>query len=155
MGVSVTGGSKVYIGTTKAIATDADYATDTFTEIKDVQDFGELGDQVEEVKFTAVSDRRVRKLKGARDAGELQITVGRNPTDPGQNAARTAMASDFPFNFKIVLNDAPTPTGTPTTIYFRANVNGVRVKFGGVNDVTKQTFALGVTSAIAETPAAA
>ena len=155
MAISTTAKSKVYIGTTVAATTLLQYEADTFTEVKQIEDIGEFGDEAEEIKVLTVEDSRVRKLKGARDAGTVELTVGRDALDAGQDALRAASLTDFAYNVKVILNDAPSSTGTPTKFYFRAMVASARNKLGGANDVTKQTFALAVTSEILEVSAAA
>jgi Phage tail tube protein, TTP len=156
MSINATAGSKIYIGTTLVPATDdaTGYAVDTYVEVAEVQSIGDFGDKAEEIKFTAVGDSRTRKMKGARDAGDIQLEVGRDPFDPGQIALRAAAASNSGYNFKIVLNDKSISTDTATTFYFKALVNGASNQLKGVNDVTVQTFELAITSDIVETAAA-
>lgn len=150
-------GIKVYIGTTKAISKvdDAtaltDYKADTWQEIKPVQDIGDFGDVAEEIKFTAIGDKRVRRRKGALDGGTWDITVGRNSTDLGQVAVRAAAKTGDTYNFKIVLTDTQTVgTGTPTMIYLQALVMSAKNKLGQVNETILQVFTLGVTSSLVE-----
>lgn len=155
MAINSTAGSAVYIGTTLVPATDdaTGYDADTYKEIGEIQSIGDFGDKAEETKFTAIADARVRKMKGARDAGDIQLEVGRDPFDVGQIALRAASLTNDAYNFKIVLNDA-VGTDTPTVFYFRALVNGAANQLKGVNDVTLQTFELAITSDIVEVAAA-
>lgn len=151
MAISVAAKSKIYIGTTKATSVVSDYTTDTWTEVGQVEDIGEFGDKAEEIKFTALADSRVRKLKGARDAGTLEVTVARDSTDAGQDALRAASAADVGYNFKIVLNDKIATSGS--IFYFKALVNGSPIKLGDVNAVIRQVFSLAVSSDILEVEA--
>ena len=157
MAISSTAKSKFSIGTSKAAAILTDYTSDTFKDIGELEDIGEFGDSAEEITFASISDARMRKAKGVRDAGTIEITVGRDPTDVGQVALRAALASDAPFNFKVELADKPTAGASPknTVLYFRALVLGAKNVMGGVNDITKQTFSLSITSEVLEVPASA
>lgn len=154
--------AKFFIGTTTgavataAASTDAAiltaYEADTYVEVKEVSDLGEFGDEAEEIKFSSISDARVRKLKGTRDAGTMEISVGRDAADPGQVAMRVAKNDDYNRNYKIVLNDAPVG-GTPTTFFFRGLITKARTKTGEANNVVIETFSVGINSAIVEVPA--
>ena len=159
MGMTATAKAKIYIGTTTygtgsnpALAV-TDFTADTFTEIKEVSDLGSFGDTASEIKFETVSDGRVLKLNGTRDAGDLSLVVGRDATDPGQNSARAAAKADFNRSFKVVMNDAPNASGTPTTFFFRGLVQSAESKFSGPNNVVTQTFKIAINSEILEVPA--
>lgn len=138
--------SKIYIGTTAAKTDATGYASDTWTEIGQVEDIGEFGDKAEQIKWTALGDSRVRKLKGARDAGTVEVTCGFDATDAGQTALRTAADDDVGYNFKVALNNKLATNGS--VFYFNALVNGSPMKMGNVNDVVRQVFSLDVTSTV-------
>ena len=95
----------------------------------------------------------MRKLKGTADAGTIELIVGRDPLDPGQNALRAAVKSDLAHNVKVVLNDKPDATGTPTEFFFKAMVASSKNQLGGANEVTKQAFTLSITTEILEVAA--
>ncbi len=153
MTVNTAAESTVYIGTTGAATTQNDFETDSYTEVGEVEDLGEFGDTAEEVTFTALKDRRTRKFKGSFNAGTLTIVCGADPSDAGQDALRSAFASDFDYNFKVMLNDAVTSGGVPTTLYFRGKVMSKGRNVGQVNNVVRQTFAVGINSEILEVDA--
>lgn len=153
MSIASAAGAKVYIGTTTAATNEAQFAADTYVEIKDVEDLGELGDESEAINFAALGDGRVRKLKGARDAGTLVLVVGRDPIDAGQLALKAAEKTSFDFNFKIVANDAPDAEHTNSVYYFRGLVMSARDNYGQQNNVVRTTFNVGINSAIIEVPA--
>lgn len=154
MTASTTAGAKIYIGTTAAAANLTAFEADTYTEIKEVEDLGEFGDESAEVEFTSIGDSRKRRYKGTRDAGVLELVCGRDPLDPGQVAALAAEQVKDAYNFKVVVNDAPVG-GTPTTYYFRALVMSAKNSFGTVDNIVKVTFNLAINSAIIEEVAAA
>ena len=145
--IQTTGETKVYIGTSVACVTNAEFAADTWTEVKEVTDVGEIGDSTEIVPFLAIGDNRVRKIKGASDGGEVELTVGRDYADAGQILLRAAVSAKTHRNFKVVLADAPA-SGTPSIIYFASLVGSGKTVFGSANDVTRQTFSLSITGEI-------
>ncbi|WGD32014.1 iron ABC transporter substrate-binding protein [Ancylobacter sp. WKF20] len=153
MSIKSAAGTKIYIGTTTAATNETQFAADTYVEVKEVEDLGELGDESEAISFAALGDARVKKLKGARDAGTLVLVVGRDPLDPGQIAMRSAEKNTFEYNFKVVANDAPDADHTNSIYYFRGLVMSARDNYGQQNNVVRTTFNIGINSAILELPA--
>lgn len=153
MTIKSAAGAKIYIGTTAAAANETQFAADTYTEIKEVEDLGELGDESEAITFAGLSEARVKKLKGARDAGTLVLVVGRDPLDAGQIAIKAAEKTSFEYNFKIVANDAPDADHTNSVYYFRGLVMSARDNYGQQNNVVRTTFNIGINTAILEVPA--
>lgn len=143
-------GSKLYIGTTKAInfttpeGALADFETDDYTKVENVSNVGEFGSTANIVTFPTLSDNYVQKGKGTRNAGDPAIVVGRDSGDPGQLLVRAAEKDNFYRNFKYVLDDAGDENHTPTIFYFRALVAGVPGQFGGNEDFVTETYNLGI-----------
>lgn len=148
MGVQTAAGSKLYIGTTAESG-----AGDTFDPVAEIESIGEFGRQYEEIRFTAIDNRRTQKFKGAYDNGSLSLALGRDLSDDGQAALKAAAATDGAYNIKIELNDAPAG-GTPTTFAFKARVMSFTANIGGVNDLVRAACTLSLTSDVTETPAA-
>jgi hypothetical protein len=117
-------------------------------EIGEVETLGEFGDESAAVTFLSVGDARTRKLKGARDAGTLALTVGRDPLDAGQIALSAAEKTKFEYAFKIVAADAPDEDYTDTTYYFGALVMSARENYGGADNVVRVTYSLGINTEI-------
>lgn len=151
MTVNTASGAKLYIGGTTVVSTLVAYQALTWVEVGEIEDAGELGDESEQVTFTALSDSRTRKLKGPRDAGSLQVVCGDDPLNPGQIAMVAAEASPQSYNFKMVLNDAVTLGGNGSNQFFRGKVFSKRRNVGAANNVVKRTFQVGVDTAILET----
>lgn len=148
-------GTRVYIGAaaTSAIDSIAEFeGASGWIEIGLIESLGEYGDQSNEVTFAAIGDARVRRSKGARDAGTLQITCGHDPTDLGQAALEAAEATNNNYMFKIVLPDGP--AGYSDTIqYFRGLVMSKRKNVGTNDNVVKNMYAVGINSEIFTDPA--
>lgn len=153
MTIASAAGAKAFIGTTVLATTESAFAADAYVEIGQVEDLGELGDESEAITFASLGDARVRKLKGARDAGTLVLVVGRDPLDPGQIALKAAEKTSFEHNIKIVANDAPDADHTNSVYYFRGLVMSARDNYGQQNNVVRTTFNIGINSAIIEVPA--
>jgi hypothetical protein len=149
-------GAKIYIGPQTPSSTDtvAEFSALTpYVEVGLVESLGEFGDQSSAVNFAALNDGRQRKAKGIRDAGDLTLTCAHDTTDAGQQALIAAEATPLKYAMKIVLPDQLTSGGTGTTLYFRALVMSKRLNVGSSDNVIRQTFMLGIDSAIAEAAA--
>lgn len=155
MTITTATGAKYYIGTTKAIdftLTDAAiktaFAADTYTEIGEVEDGGEFGDEANDVTFQSLSDGRVRHLKGARDAGTIALVCGDDPLDAGQLALRAAEKTKYQYNIKVVYEDAPDELHTNSIDYFRGLVMSFRKNVGQGDNVMRRTANIGINSAV-------
>lgn len=153
MTVNTAAGTRVFIGTVGQAVTQGEFEADSYIEVGEVEDLGEFGDTAEEVNFTALANRRVRKFKGSFNAGTMTVVAGSDPADAGQAALLAAFATDFDYNFKVQLNDEVTEGGTPTTLYFRGKVMDKRRNVGQVNNIVRQNFAVGINSEILEVAA--
>jgi hypothetical protein len=162
MTVNKTAGARFYIGPvvntdTIDAMTDEDaivffeaIAEEEWTEVEEIESFGELGDNSEVVTFAAVDERRVRKFKTTRDAGTMALVCGRDPLDAGQVALVAAEKTDYNYAFKLVYNDARDENHSPSTDYFGGMVMSRPTSLGGVGDITKRTFNIGLNTAVYE-----
>lgn len=142
MTVTTSAAAKVYVGPQAGDAVDslAEFDALNYTLIGEVQSLGQFGDEAKIVTFEALGDSRVRKSKGARDAGSFEIVCGRDPSDVGQIALKGAQLTNKTYAFKVVGGDAITPqvSGTATITIASPGVvswnahglpNGASVKF--------------------------
>lgn len=153
--VTTASGTKVYIGPAVTGATDtlAEFqAISDWVEIGLVESVGEFGDESSEVTFSAVGDARVRKAKGARNAGTMALTCGHDPTDAGQADIEAAEGTNDKYAFKVVLPDGPAGY-TDTTVYFRGLVMSKRKNIGTNDNVIKNTYNVGIDSELFVDPA--
>ena len=142
MSVNTSAGSKLFIGTTASNG-----ASDSYTEVAEITNIGEFGRQYNEITFTSLSDRNVRKFKGSRNDGNITLQLGRSAGDAGQAAAVVALDDDQDYNFKITLNDDSGVSGsTPTTFIFKAKVMSYVTNVGGPDQVVQATMQLGIKS---------
>lgn len=161
MAIHKTAGSRLFISPTAVDNDDINGMSDEdaieffeaindWIEVEEVEDFGELGDTAESVTFTSVKNRRVRKLKGSRDAGTQAIVVGRDALDDGQEALIDAELTDFNYPIKIELADARTPGHSNSVMYYAGLVMSRPTNMAAVNDVTRRTFNIDINTAVYE-----
>lgn len=148
-------GSKIYIGPAVTSATDTlleFQGITAWTEIGLVENMGEIGDESAAVTGAAIGDSRIRKAKGARDAGTMAVVCFHDPTDAGQLAVEAAEATSDNYAFKVVLNDGPTGY-TDSVLYFRGLVMSQRINIGTNDNIMRRNFNIGVNSPLTENPA--
>ena len=150
-------GTRFYIGgssVTSAVDTLAEFeAISVWTEVGLLEDLGEVGDEASSVTGAAIGDGRIRKAKGARDAGTMNVICFHDPLDVGQDALIAAEATNNNYPFKLVLPDSPSGAYSDTIQYFRGLVMSKRLRVGTNDNIIRRTFNVGVNSEIFEDPA--
>jgi hypothetical protein len=144
---------KLYIGTTATATSITEYEADTYEAVGQIEDLGEFGDQVSAVTFITLEDGRVRKYKGSRDAGDMNLVVGFDPDDAGQDAIKAALddTTSADYNIKVELDDPLTPsTGTPTTFLFSGKIMSRRIQIGSADNIIRANVTIGLNSPIFE-----
>ncbi|WP_395774053.1 hypothetical protein [Agrobacterium pusense] len=161
MTINATAGAKIFIGTTKE-QKEADYVLADFSaanavtwkEIGEVEGLGSVGDTSEAINFTSIGYNRTRVIKGPRSAGTMELVMGIDYSDPGQQALIAAEKTIHDYEFRIVLNDAPAG-GTPSERLFIAKVMGQSEQYDAANSVMKLNASLGVNSNVVRVDAEA
>lgn len=147
-------GSKVFIApaqeTTPANASA--YAALTWTEITLVQSIGEYGDASSTVTAAVLGDSRIRKAKGARDAGDTPLVVYPKATDTGQQALIAAEATNFRYPIKVELPNKLAAAGQNQLDYFMALVMSKRKTVGTNDNVVTESYGLAADSAVTTVP---
>lgn len=161
MAVSILAGSKQFISPTalnpdtiNAMSDEAALlffeAIDDWIEVEEMEDFGTIGDTMEVSTFTAVGNKRVRKLGATLDAGTQEIVVGRDPLDDGQEKLFEVMGNGFNYPFKIELNDARTPGHSKSSLYYGGLVLSKPTNMGNVSNVVRRNISIGVNTGVYE-----
>jgi hypothetical protein len=147
-------GAKLFIGPSVTNATDtaAEYAALAWTEVGMIGTLGEFGDESSEVTFAVLGDGRIRKAKGARNAGTLAITVAHALDDTGQAAMIAAEATYNNYAFKVELPNKLNATGTNELQYFRGLVMSKRLNVGSNDTVVTSAYNVGVNSEVITVP---
>lgn len=145
MPVNTAAGAICSIGTKTPMATAVAYAADTWTEIGEIENLGEFGDQVSAATFTALADRRVRKFKGTYDAGDMTLTIGFSSGDEGQAALNVALKdeSSSDYNFRVELEDGD-------IFYFAGKVMSRRIATGAAADIVKVNVSIAINTEVLE-----
>lgn len=148
MGIQTGANVAVSIGSTGITHSEAGYGADTFTAIGGVESISDFGDTSAEVTFTGLSDGRVQKLKGSRNAGEASIVMAFLQTDAGQAALVTAEADDTSatYAFKVEYSDGE-------ILYFQGQVASYAYSGFGADEVARVTCAVRINSSIIEVAA--
>jgi len=155
--IQTTSGAKFYISdaaTTAATDTLAEYEALSWIEVGLIEDLGRLGDVSTEVTGASIRDGRIRKAKGARNAGTQTVICFQDPFDAGQAKLREAQATNDNYAFKMEVPDGPADTFTNTFRYYRGLVMSEEGNYGTNDNIMRYTFNIGVNSAVTEEPAA-
>lgn len=157
MPVFATAGAKLYIGSALA-AQSADFVASAFdgeswTQIKELESLGSFGDTSEEITFASIESQRMRRFKGLRSAGTMEVVCGIDYSDAGQIAALAAEKTDENYAFKLEFDDAPAG-GTPSERYFVAMVGGASEQLDTANNVMKLNLSLWINSNVVRVNAA-
>lgn len=115
----------------------------TYVEVGEVEDAGEIGDEASTSDFTALANRRKRKVKGTFDAGTQQITLGADPKDAGQKAVKVAQRSDDNYAIQIDYGDGEADFYTGQVLSFRKQI-------GTAEAIRKATVSIAINSAVYE-----
>ena len=161
MAINANAGSKLYISPVPVNAdtinamTDAEAITyfegiSDWVEVEEVEDLGTIGDTSEAITVTAIGNRRVRKLKGPKDAGTQSVVVGRDPLDDGQEELITAEGTSFNYAFRIVMNDAPSPDYANSELFYAGLVMSKASNLGNVSNVHRRNFDVGINTGVFE-----
>lgn len=151
MPIFATAGAKVFIGgvldakTADFVA--ADFTSQTWAQVNRLESIGTFGDTATEITFDDIGLNRTQKLKGTRNAGNLEMVAGIDYSDAGQIAVLAAEKSIYDYAFKIEFNDAP-EGGTPSQRLFIAKVMSAAEALDTANNVAKLNTTLGINSNI-------
>lgn len=160
MTIYSTAGSKVFIGGAMPAQTAdfvaADFADEVWVQIGSLESIGSLGDVSAEITFDDIGKARTSKLKGSRNAGNMELVAGTDYSDPGQLALLAAEKSPHDFAFKIEFNDKPEGASPKNSQrLFIAKVMSAAEALDTANSVMKLNASLGINSNIVRVNASA
>lgn len=161
MAIHANAGSRLFISPTPVVPDTINAMNDgdaisffeaimDWKEVEEVEDLGTIGDTSEAITFTALGNKRVRKLKGPKDAGTQSVVVGRDPLDDGQEAMIDAEGTDFNYAFKIVLNDNRSANHSKSVMYYAGMVMSKASNLGNVSNVVRRNFDIGINTGVYE-----
>lgn len=152
-----TAGMQIHIGGVLAQKSsdfvEADFSSESWTEITGHVNLGSLGDAAEEITSEHIVDARTKRLKGTRSSPPMELVVDINPEDDGQIALIAAEKEIHDYAFKLTFNDAP-EGGTPSERLFIAKVASITEQFDTANTVMRMNVTLWVNSNVVRVDAA-
>ncbi|PJL44750.1 hypothetical protein [Stenotrophomonas maltophilia] len=128
--------------------TVAEFAALTYVQVKKVGSIGERGINTNIVSYDTLDTLVALKGKGITNAGDPQVEVAEDLTDPGQVALRAAGAPNVPdaYAFKVERADG-------SIEFLRGLVAGPNVTGGRNEDFVLNTFTLALNQAPITVPA--
>lgn len=111
----------------------------TFTQVGELESVGDLTTTHAAVTFANLCTGKTTTLKGVEEALTIDVVVALDRNDAGQTIMSTARKSKDDFAFQVT-----EANGDKT--FFTGKVMRDGVQFGGVNDVTKAPYSIGVTT---------
>ena len=146
-GAFTSAGTTIGISSTLPATYDASgYGALSYNAVGEVTDLGEFGREYSVVTHNPLGARRTVKRKGSYNDGQVSMTVARVPSDAGQADIITALDSDDPVAFEIVLQDG-------TTLYFAGVVMSYTTNVGSVDQITSASVMIEITTDIVEVAA--
>lgn len=142
---------------TTNIDTEAEFfAVTGYTDVSLIENFGEFGKQFDLVTFQAVADGRTYKLKGGYNAGSMQVVIGQDLADAGQDKLydNANSATQARIAVRLILNDEPSSLGGASRYYFLAMPMSWRTNLGAVNNAIRATVNMEIDSEIIYVPPA-
>ena len=160
MGLFTTSGLTISITTTTtdpATFNAVGYAALSYTEISGLENAGGFGDESNEVTADDIGLGRTIKLKGQRNAGNMDLVFLLNDADAGQTLLRAAEADDSTgnFHFKVTLPNKLASPGADAIRYFSAKVMTAKENFDTADTVAKLNATIGINTAIVSVAATA
>ena len=115
-----------------------------YTVVGEVTSLGAVGQESSLITHMPVADRVVRKLKGSKNNGSMELSYALDlGGHQGQQLLKVAAESDNAYSCRIVLQNG-------TKIYFRGLVMSAKREVGGVDSITSGSSTIEVTSNIVE-----
>jgi hypothetical protein len=130
--------------------TVSEYAALTWVELTGVETIGEFGDAAQAVSFNLLKEGRTRKVKGAKDAGDIAVQCVHDPLSASQAAMKGFAATKFNYAFKVLLADGADANDGDSVFYFAGKVMSARLNVGDTNTPTRRTYNIAIDTEILE-----
>ena len=124
----------------------AGYGVLAWTVIGEVTDLGGLGRVYNLVTHNPIASRKTEKFKGSFNEGSQNVGLAIDRDDPGQVLAKTALASDDNYSFRLTYQDG-------SIDYYQAKVMSFETSVGSNDQIVSGTIAVEIDSEIAEVAA--
>lgn len=114
-----------------------DVSSLVFTQLGEVDSFGNHGLTATITEFTPIDTAVVAKVKGSKNYGTLSLSVGNLPSNAGQALLKTASESNAHYSIEVRYQD-------DEYHYLDVLVSKLEYVDGGVNDVQKLNVDLAI-----------
>ena len=149
MTVATNAGNRFYISKTStppATYDAAGYAALQYDEVGEITDAGTLTAEYNVTEHNTVNERDIKKLKGSRDNGSQDYTLGFDDADVGQLTMQTALDSDDDYHIKIAMKSGG-------FIYYSGLVTKFDIIFGAADDVVGSESSIAINKRRVYVPA--
>ena len=151
--IFTTSKTKISMTTTTAPPATFDavgYAALSYVDLGCLSNIGAFGDASNEVTFDCISEGRTKKLKGQRNAGNMELVIGLDDTTAGFDAVVAAEADDSTgdYFFKVEFPNKQNATGTNAIRYFGGKVMTAVETLGAADDVATLNVTVGLNTPI-------
>lgn len=145
-------GTKFYYCATANPTADSvsEYAGLTWVELTGVETIGEFGDNAQLVTFQLLAEGRTRKLKGAKDAGDIQVVCAHDPLSTSQAAMKGFAGTPYTYAFKVLAADAADGNDTDSAFYFQGKVMSAPFNPGDANTPARRTYNVAIDTEVLE-----
>jgi hypothetical protein len=133
-------GTKVSISAgVPATYNQAGFAALTFTQLGEIESVGDLVTTNANVIFANMCTGKTSTLKGVEEAITVDLVVGLDRDDAGQTIMTAARKSISDYAFQVT-------EANGDKVFFIGKVMKDGVQYGGVNEVKKRPYSIGVTA---------
>lgn len=139
----VAAGVAFYIGDAAPATYDKEgYEAVTWTKVGEIGNItGDIGKVFNLATYQLLEDRGIVKRKGGYNNGSVNVEYAYHRSDTGQVDVVTAVDSDDPLPFRIVMTDEDV-----TYVYFMGQVMGQPVNIGGTEDFLTSSVPIEIDS---------
>lgn len=111
----------------------------TYTQIGELESIGDITLRRTAISFANLCSGKTSTLKGGEEGVTVDIGVAVDRDDAGQTLMTAAYKSPNLYSFRIEESNGD-------LIYFEAYVMQDSIRFGGINDVVKGAYTLGISA---------
>lgn len=151
--IFATSGATFSISTTSTAPGTYDasgYGALTYAACEPLENLGSFGDASNEVTFDDIANGRTLKIKGQRNAGNMELVFAYDDTDAGQGYLKTAEEDDSTadWHFKVTLPNKQNDAGADAIIYFSGKVMTQVIAAETADNVTRRNVTIGINTGL-------
>lgn len=115
----------------------AGYTALSFTSVGELESIGDITRRKAAINFANLCTGKTTVLKGGEEGISVTIGVALDRDDAGQVLMTAGYAATTPYSFKILESNGD-------IVFFQAYVMEDSIRYGGITDVVKGGYSLGV-----------